>query len=234
LLKDADFVVGNLEGPITSYKSTSEGTVMGSPENYRFTFPTTTAQLLFQHNIKVVNIGNNHINDFGAEGISSTQKYLADAKVSYFGGLVGNTSIYRTSDKGIDLSFINYNQFGGDSPEKTAELIAGEHATGRKVVVYTHWGEEYTTPTERVRSIAKLFADNGADLIIGSHPHVIQEHEVIGDTPVYYSLGNFIFDQYFETSVTRGLGLLVHISKDKISIDEKPVSLNSDGRTCPI
>lgn len=233
LLKDADFVVGNLEGPITSYKSISEGTVMGMPENYRFTFPTTTAQLLFQHNIKVVNIGNNHINDFGSEGISSTQKYLTDAGVSYFGGLVGNTSIYRVSDDGINLSFINYNQFGGDSPEKTAELIASEHAAGRKVIVYTHWGEEYTAPTERVRSIAKLFANNGADLIVGSHPHVIQEHEMLGDTPVYYSLGNFIFDQYFDSNVIKGLALLVHISKNKITIDEKQVSLNSDGRSCP-
>lgn len=233
LLKDADFVVANLEGPITSYKSTSEGTAMGSPENYRFTFPTTTAQLLFQHNIKVVNIGNNHINDFGSEGISSTQKYLTDAGVSYFGGLVGNTSIYRVSDDGINLSFINYNQFGGDSPEKTAELIASEYAAGRRVIVYTHWGEEYTAPTERVRSIAKLFANNGADLIVGSHPHVIQEHEMLGDTPVYYSLGNFIFDQYFDSNVIKGLALLVHISKNKITIDEKQVSLNSDGRSCP-
>jgi AmmeMemoRadiSam system protein B len=234
LLKDADFVVGNLEGPITSHESISEGTVIGSPENYRFTFPTTTAQLLFQYNIKVVNIGNNHINDFGSEGISSTRKYLTDIGVSYFGGLAGNTSLYRLSDNGIDLSFINYNQFGGDSPEKTAELIASEHAAGRKVFVYTHWGEEYTTPTEQVRSIAKMFSENGADMIIGSHPHVIQEHEFIGDTPIYYSLGNFIFDQYFGPGVTKGLGILVHISKNKISIDEKPVSLNSDGRTCPI
>lgn len=233
LLKDADFVVGNLEGPITSYKSTSEGTVMGSPENYRFTFPTTTAQLLFQHNIKVVNIGNNHIDDFGSEGISSTQKYLTDAGVSYFGGLIGNTSIYRVSDEGIDLSFINYNQFGGDSPEKTAELIASEHTAGKKVIVYTHWGEEYTTPTERVRSIAKLFANNGADLIIGSHPHVIQEHEIVGNTPVYYSLGNFIFDQYFDSSVTKGLAVLLNISDERIGVKEYPLTLEKDGRTCP-
>ena len=234
LLKEADFVVGNLEGPITSHTSISEGTIMGSPENYRFTFPTTTAQLLFQHNIKVVNIGNNHINDFGSDGISSTRKYLTDAGVSYFGGLAGNSSIYRMSDNGIDISFINYNQFGGDSPEKTAELIASEHAAGRKVIVYTHWGEEYNTPTERVRSIAKLFADNGADLIIGSHPHVIQEHEMIGNTPVYYSLGNFIFDQYWNGSVTKGLTLLADISEDKIIINEKSVNLGSDGRTCSL
>jgi len=233
LLKDADFVVGNLEGPITSHESISEGTIMGSPENYRFTFPTTTAQLLFQHNIKVVNIGNNHVNDFGSEGISSTRKHLTDAGVSYFGGLAGNTSFYLASDKGIDLSFINYNQFGGDSPEKTAELIASEHTAGRKVVVYAHWGEEYTTPTERVRSIAKLFADNGADLIIGSHPHVIQEYEIIGNTPVYYSLGNFIFDQYFDSSVTKGLAVLLNISDERIGVKEYPLTLEKDGRTCP-
>jgi len=233
LLKDVDFVVANLEGPITSHESISEGTIMGSPDNYRFTFPTTTAQLLFQHNIKVVNIGNNHINDFGSEAISSTRKYLTDAGVSYFGGLAGNTSVYRVSNKGTDLSFINYNQFGGDSPEKTAELIASEHTAGRKVVVYTHWGEEYTTPTERIRSVAKLFADNGADFIIGSHPHVIQEHEMIGNTPVYYSLGNFIFDQYFDSSVTKGLAVLLNISDGRIGVKEYPLTIEKDGRTCP-
>lgn len=228
LLRDADFVVGNLEGPITANESISKGTAMGAPENYRFTFPTSTAATLFQHNIKLVNIGNNHINDFGLEGISSTQKYLTAAGVSYFGG----SSIYRASDNGVDLSFVNYNQFGGDSPEETANLISEEHTAGRTVIVYTHWGEEYAAPTERVRSIAKLFAEHGADLIIGSHPHIIQENEMIGNTPVYFSLGNFIFDQYWNSDVTRGLALLVHFSDDKISIEEKPIKLNSDGKTC--
>jgi poly-gamma-glutamate synthesis protein (capsule biosynthesis protein) len=102
------------------------------------------------------------------------------------------------------------------------------------VIVYAHWGEEYIDPPASVRKTAKLFAESGADLIVGSHPHIVQSNEMIGDTPVYYSLGNFIFDQYWNAKVTNGLALLVHISENKINIDERPVQLKTDGRTCPV
>ncbi|MCE9643979.1 CapA family protein [Candidatus Parcubacteria bacterium] len=234
LLKEADLVVGNLEGPITDHPSVSEGTEAGTPDNYRFTFPASTARLLAEHNVGLVNIGNNHIGDFGQSGIASTKKYLTEAGVSYFGGRSGDTHVYRTAINGIQLSFVSYNQFGGDSAGKVAKLISGERAEERVVIVYTHWGEEYVEPTDRMRNTAKLFAESGADLIIGSHPHIVQSQEVIGDTRVYYSLGNFIFDQYWNESVRRGLAVLAHISEDGISFEEKPVILKPDGRTCPL
>jgi AmmeMemoRadiSam system protein B len=233
LLHEVDVVVGNLEGPITEHTSVSMGTPMGSPNNYRFTFPITTAPLLVEHNIRIVNIGNNHSNDFGAAGIASTKQYLSDAGVAYFGGLADDNTVHRLTEKGVRLSFVNYNQFGGDAPETVAALIAREHEAGQTVLVYTHWGEEYTAVTERVRSIAQLFAESGASIIIGSHPHVVQEHEIIGKTPVYYSLGNFIFDQYWDGSVTSGLGLRLTITPGNISIEEMSVTLMPDGRTCP-
>ncbi len=261
LLKEADIVVGNLEGPITAHPSVSENSKIGAPENFRFTFPTTTAALLFDHNIKIVNIGNNHIGDFGREGIVSTKSFLTNAGVAYFGGLAGDSPVYRhtispdSSPRSIRakhaervISFVNYNQFGGDTPKTVAEKISAEHEQGNVVVVYTHWGEEYVEPTEHMRSTAALFARSGADLIIGSHPHVVQSHEMIGDTAVYYSLGNFIFDQYWNEQVSHGLALLVRISKvdaddtddgpsddgTEIIVEEKPVVMSRDGRTCEI
>ena len=233
LLQEADLVVGNLEGPITVEQSVSVGSVIGSPNNFRFTFPLGTANLLLQHHIQIVNIGNNHIDNFGREGIASTRDALTKAGVSYFGDIAGENMVYQTEVQGVGLSFINYNQFGGASAEKVAERITSEHLLGRKVIVYTHWGEEYIEVTGLVRGLAKLFAEHGADIIIGSHPHVIQSNEKIGNTLVYYSLGNFIFDQYWEARVTKGLTLLVHISKDQITVDERPVTLMPDGRTCP-
>ncbi len=232
-LKEADLVVGNLEGPITENASVSVGSVVGSSRNFQFTFPTSTAPLLFAHNVRLVNLGNNHINNFGSSGIASTKEYLTGAGVSYFGGLAGDSPVYRTTMHGINLSFVNYNQFGGDSARDVAALIATEHATGNTVIVYTHWGEEYVPPTEGVREIARLFAESGADLIVGSHPHVIQESESIGGTKVYYSLGNFIFDQYFDPEVRRGLTILVHIFPDHMNIEERPVTITPDGQTCP-
>jgi len=232
LLKNADFVLGNLEGPITDNSSISQGTVMDSPENYNFTFPTTTAEMLFKHNIKLVSIGNNHISNYGLAGMDSTRQYLSDAGVDYFGGLENNSSIYRTEDKGVKLSFVNYNEFGGDSVDKVAEIIATEHALGRIVIVYDHWGQEYSDDVEQIRGIAKLFALNGADLIVGSHPHIVLPREYIGNTLVYYSLGNFIFDQYWDPKAIQGLAILIKISDQKITAEEYPVVLNKDGRTC--
>jgi poly-gamma-glutamate synthesis protein (capsule biosynthesis protein) len=233
MLEQVDLVVGNLEGPITSYKSVSKGSEVGSPQNFQFTFPTTTAELLFDHNIKLVNIGNNHIRDFGLSGLESTREYLAKAGVGYFGGVASNTSAYVTEINGNKLSFVNYNQFGGDTRDTVAELISTEKGNGNIVIVYTHWGEEYVEPTSWMKTTAELFVQSGADMIIGSHPHVIQSSEVIGDTIVYYSLGNFIFDQYWDESVRSGLAVLVHISKDGITIEEKPVTIKPYGQTCP-
>ena len=232
LLKQVDLVVGNLEGPITTKASRSMGTVIGSRDNYHFTFPTTTAQMLFDHNIKVVSIGNNHINNEGKEGILQTQTFLHNAGVAYFGGLVGDSPVHHTVLQGHALSFINYNQFSGETKETVAKLITYEKSKGSTVIVYAHWGEEYKDVQPYVRRVAELFAENGADLIIGSHPHVILSHEMIGKTIVYYSLGNFIFDQYFNDHVMKGLALSVRISGSSMTIKEHYVNLTKDGRTC--
>ncbi|MBV9349561.1 MAG: AmmeMemoRadiSam system protein B [Patescibacteria group bacterium] len=233
LLRSGDFVVGNLEGPITTSPSTSEGTVIGSPQNYGFTFPTTTAALLFEHNVRVVNLGNNHIDNQGLSGISSTRTWLRSAGVGYFGGLAGGSSVYRTEDKGLKLSFVSYNQFGGDAPPLVASTIANERSAGRTVIVYAHWGTEYSEDVTALRPIAELFATSGAAVIIGSHPHIVLPHEYIASTLVYYSLGNFIFDQYFDPRVTQGLALLLAFDNGKVTAKEYPVVLDTDGRTCP-
>jgi poly-gamma-glutamate synthesis protein (capsule biosynthesis protein) len=233
LLAEADLVMGNLEGPITDNFSVSQGSVVGSPANYQFTFPPTTAALLARHNFKLVNLGNNHIGNFGWAGIGETKKYLDEAGVNYFGGLAGDSPVYQLDQNGFPLSFVNYNQFGGETAEVVAAQIAAERAAGRIVILYAHWGEEYSPASDYQREWAALFAASGASVIIGSHPHVIQSSELIGGTPVYYSLGNFVFDQYWEPAVRTGLALLLRVSESGITVEEKRVELIPDGRTCP-
>lgn len=231
-LKDSDLVIGNLEGPITENPSVSMFTTPGGDGNFTFTFPTNTAKVLAQNNIKLVNLGNNHIGNFGQEGIASTRKFLTDAGVEFFGGLGGNESIYRTKISGEKISFISFNEFGGDSASKVAQKISDEKKSGQMVFVYAHWGEEYSDVSERIKDTAKLFAKSGADLIVGSHPHVVQSSGKIGDTEVYYSLGNFVFDQYWDKEVSTGLLLEVHVGGGKLNVVEHKVSINRDGRTC--
>lgn len=228
LLQSADIVVGNLEGPITEHQSISIGSKMESPENYVFTFSTTTTSLLARHNIKLVNLGNNHIGDFGRTSIESTRNYLTKEGVHYFGGIGGDEPLYRMGS----ISFVSFNQFGGQAPEKVASVIAAEKAQGQKVIVYTHWGQEYSQSVVDIEEVAELFAKSGASAIIGSHPHVIIPRRDIESVPVYYSLGNFIFDQYFDSAVTKGLAVLLAIADGAITAQEYQLSLEPDGRTC--
>lgn len=234
LLKSVDFVVGNLEGPITDNPSISQGSEIGSPENFHFTFPVKTASILLLNNFGAVNIGNNHIGNEGLGGISSTKKFLSAAGVGYFGGLSGDEAIYRMDKNGQKISFVGFNQFGGSSPEKVAEIIKSEREAGREVFVYAHWGEEYSEDVSNLRPIAESFVKAGASLIVASHPHIILPNEKIGDILVYYSLGNFIFDQYWNDEVRKGEVLNVTISNGKISTEDRAIFLEKDGRTCPV
>lgn len=231
-LKSADLVVGNLEGPITENASKSLLSAVGSPNNFIFTFPTITAKLLAENNIKAVSLGNNHIGNFGKEGIVSTKRFLSDAGVSYFGGLSGDEEILRKNVGGQSISFVSYNEFGGDLVDKVSVKIKGEKEAGQKVIIFAHWGDEYVAPPQRIKNAAKKFVDAGADLIVGAHPHVILEDEIISEVPVYYSLGNFIFDQYWNEGVSTGLALEVYLKGDDMQITEHKVSIQRDGRTC--
>lgn len=234
LIERVDFAVGNLEGPITNAPSVSRGSVEGSPENYVFTFPPAVPALLLRHGFTLVNIGNNHIGNFGWEGVVSTREHLAAAGVGYFGGIGGSEPVARSDYGGVPLSFVGYNEFGGATPQEVAQKIIKERAEGRVVVVYTHWGDEYSTANARLAPIARMFVEAGASAVVGSHPHVVGLHETIRGAPVYYSLGNFIFDQYFDEQVSHGLVLLLTIRADgSVAVEEQPVVLTPDGRTCP-
>ncbi|MBX9765104.1 CapA family protein [Patescibacteria group bacterium] len=235
LLSRSDFVVGNLEGPITDNPSVSRGTNPEDANHFRFTFPPIVAEALKRNNIDVVNVGNNHIGNFGKDGIQRTKDYLESAGVAYFGGLSGDEPVYRKEASGIPLSFVSYNQFGGSSENDVTDVIRLEKSVGRTVLIYAHWGDEYASTTLPMKETAKLFADAGASAVIGSHPHVVLENEYIGNTLVYYSLGNFIFDQYWNDDVSHGRAVLLHISPDqnkKISVTEYTTILQTDGRVC--
>ncbi len=233
LLKSVDFVIGNLEGPITTQASISLGSIPGSAKNYVFTFPTTTAEVLARHNVRAVTLGNNHILNFGRDGAVQTHTYLDTAGVGYFGGSVGDEPIYRVDEYGEHLSFVAYNEFGGASAEAVAQRIYEESSLGRTVIVFAHWGTEYSTSIKNIQPLAILFAESGAKAIIGSHPHVVGQHEYLDHTPVYYSLGNFIFDQYFSTGTQHGLAVELTFGNGSVTnIEEYPLRIERNGQTC--
>ncbi len=240
ILESADMVVGNLEGPITAHPSRSIGTAPGDGDNYVFTFPVSTADLLARHNIRMVNLGNNHLLNFGAAGAASTTELLARAGVGYFGDpLRGSVAAGRFG--GVPVAFIGYNEFDAEigatqAASTTVAHIIAARADGYLPVVYAHWGDEYATSSSpEQRALARRFVDAGAEIVIGSHPHVVQEHEFYKGAYVYYSLGNFVFDQYWNAEVSRGLLLEVELTGAGVSwVREIPVELGRDRRTCPV
>lgn len=246
VLGGADLVVANLEGPITEHASVSASSAPGDAFNYTFTFPPATAELLYEHNIRMVNLGNNHILNFGREGARSTTRYLQDAGVAHFGLPAGasaqagepmESTVAAGTINRIPFSFINYNEFsGGGAASTTVVQIRRARGAGHIPVVYTHWGIEYaTTSSAYSRELAHSFVDAGAEIVIGSHPHVVEESETYRGKRIYYSLGNFIFDQYMNDDVQHGLLLEVTFGPSGVQVvKEIPIELQEDRRTCPV
>lgn len=242
VLSRADLVVANLEGPITDNPSVSQDSEPGDGNNYTFTQPPLTGPLLYKHGIRLVNIGNNHMLNFSREGLVRTKEYLDAAGVGHFGDpdAMEAEKVARITIGGVPFSFVNWSDWNSDNTDHTVVQVREEAQSGRVVVVYTHWGVEYaTTSLPRVQVLAHQFVDAGASIVIGSHPHVVQQHEVYNGKDIYYSLGNFIFDQYWTDAVDHGLLLDVTFTNppaggNVASIKEIPVVLQHDRRTCPI
>ncbi len=230
----ADLVVANLEGPITDKPSVSEASAEGTRDNYVFTFPVETARLLQQENIRLVNIGNNHILNFQEDGVRQTKTFLKEAGVDFFGSpLSGDERTNIQTLSGVRIGFVNYNEFIWKGREKALDDIAVVKGAVDFVVVYTHWGKEYVEASAGMKTLAHEFVDAGADLVIGSHPHVVQEKEAYRGKWIYYSLGNLIFDQYFRPETQAGLVVraVFDLQKKSISLTELPVRLKTNGRT---
>jgi poly-gamma-glutamate synthesis protein (capsule biosynthesis protein) len=236
LFKTEDLVVANLEGPITGSTSIAQFSQPGDGNNFTFTFPTSTAELLYAHNVHMVNLGNNHIFNFHLAGVHETENYLDKANVGHFGDpdKTEPDKVARIEIHGLQFSFVNWSDWTSDNTDITAEQVKKEHDAGRIVIVFTHWGEEYLPATSREKRLAHDFVDQGADLVIGTHPHVVQEHEVYKGKNIYYSLGNLIFDQYFSDAVDHGLTVEVHFDDQGVKdVKEIPVELQQNRQTCP-
>lgn len=236
VLLPADLVVANLEGPITNAEPVSFSPESPDYNHYKFTFPLATAPLLKRHNVGVVNLGNNHMLDFSRDGLVETVAALDYAGVRHFGNpdLAEDDKVLRIELKGIPLSFINWSDWNSDKTDHIVAQVRKEKESGRIPIIFAHWGDEYAPTPERTKVLARQFVDAGAALVVGSHSHIEGEHEIYKGVHIYYSLGNFIFDQYFDESVRNGILLDVEVSHDGVfAVTKIPIVLNTDGRTCP-
>lgn len=222
----------NLEGTITNNPSVSVGTNETQKGHFIFTFsPEKTKSFLSENRIGMVSLGNNHSLNFGKEGMVETKNNLKNFGVEYFGDPTDKNSFISKEINGEKIGFVNFNQFSAISLEKTIENIKNLKKENNFVIVYTHWGQEYQLKQNNAQeNLAHLFIDNGADLIVGSHPHVVQPLEIYKNKAILYSLGNFVFDQYFSEDVKNRLAVAVAISKEKTEFVLEPLYTQKNGQ----
>ena len=230
VLRSADIAFGNLENPVSA-----RGINIGSIYSFRAK-PEVVEGLEFA-GFDVMSIANNHIFDWGAEAIRDTISILLSGGISPIGagasykeandpvimkvgntriGLLGYTTLYPQSLVATDVG-------AGISDISNAEsAVAALRDEVDLVIVSLHWGEEYqTTSNDEQKELGRGLIDSGADVIIGHHPHVIQEIEEYNGGLIIYSLGNFVFDQSFSDATRTGMVARVTIKNKKIAGIEK-------------
>ncbi len=220
LFKSADIVVVNLEGPITSNKSKTVLSNGKTGKELIFTFDPKATSSLVKAGISIVSLANNHTDNFGNSGIQETKKWLSEAGIQWFGDHRNSSSTELVmSKKGMNIAFVGYHAFqkGFDRVLDHTKMLSEQ---GHFVIVMPHWGEEYATTTSTlVKTQARDLVAAGANVIVGAHPHVVQEKVWMGNVPVIYSLGNLLFDQHFSKDVMKGNLLELKLVRNGASIE---------------
>lgn len=233
----ADGVFMNVEGPVSAI-----GKNVGS--KYSFAMNEKIIPALIANNIKMVSFANNHVGDRSLTGFSDTLNNFKKYELPFSGA--GNNKADASSVKiilinGLRIGFIACSDVGPDwlkatettpgqllcSDPKLPEYITTAHDQVDFLVFSAHWGLEYKPRTTRQQTLAHMVIDNGADMVIGHHPHVVQETEYYKEKFIAYSLGNFIFDQYFSDATMQGLLVDATIEKHGIkNITLKTIELD--------
>lgn len=216
-----DIAWANLEGPLSDVEVTQDR----QPDDLVFLFSKQGIAALTYLKLTTIGLANNHTANQGRAGLDTTRQMLESVNLDWVGDPSGinDTSVKRYTYDGIAVSLIATNVFDGDVTGLT-ELIAEEKSAGNFVIVLPHWGNEYqTVHSSRQESLATDWITAGADLIIGMHPHVVQDAQVIDGKLVIYSLGNFVFDQTFSKETQQGLIVTGSLSEDELKLVLVPI-----------
>ena len=224
LFKNKDISIANLEGPISATPTQDDY----PDRSLVFNFSPQTVGVLQKLGLNAVSLGNNHSLNAGNAGYLNTVKVLSDASIKPIGHQTGfdEASIGRF-DTQIPVSIITMNLLENINKDEIINAIKKEKDNGKFVIIFPHWGNEYQAKhSASQENYAKSWVNAGADLIIGSHPHVVQDFEVIDNVPVVYSMGNFVFDQSFSEETQEGLLVGGTIDTTSITLTFYPTDLH--------
>lgn len=217
---NADLAITNLEAPIT------EGTnsILKAGPNIKLN--KNALKPLNRFNFNLVTLANNHILDYDEEGVVSTIKHCNKNNINYVGAGENINEARKLFKIKIDSKIVGVinvaenefctateNSFGANP----VNLISNHNdiVQAKKEVdclfVIAHGGREhYQLPSPKTRERYRFYASSGADVVVAHHPHCYSGYEIYGETPIFYSLGNFIFDykkKYQRGMWTEGYGV---------------------------
>lgn len=179
-----DITIVNFEGTLTSSNNRAQKT-------FTFKGPSGYASILTKGSVEVVNLANNHTMDFGQSAFADTKRSLKKKKIKY---CCNETIAYKTV-KGVKVAFLGFNQLNGISESQVKNGITQAKKKRAKIIIVSfHWGiEKSYNPTARQKAMGHYAIENGASLVLGHHPHVLQGIEKYKGRYIVYSLGNFCF-----------------------------------------
>ena len=179
-----EFSMVNLEGPLCDE---------GNPVQKKHVFhgPTAYVNCLTENSVEAVTVANNHSMDYGASGYASTLAVLEQAGVPY---VERDSTAVVTTENGLTIGLYAAVYYKLDVEDMTAKIAALREQGVDLVIFAPNWGVEGTyRPTEEQERVGHAAIDAGADIVFGSHPHVLQPIEEYGGGILFYSLGNFSF-----------------------------------------
>jgi poly-gamma-glutamate synthesis protein (capsule biosynthesis protein) len=186
IFEDDDLTVVNMEGTLTTGGSRADKTFAfkGKPEY---------AKIFSSSSVEAASLANNHSKDYGTDSYTDTIEAMEAEGVQTF----GYDRIAYTEIKGVKVALVGayaLNETYDYVKEMTDNIAKAREEGAQLVLVYVHWGiEKEYVPNETQMSMGHAAIDAGADLVIGSHPHVVQGYEVYQGRYIVYSLGNFCF-----------------------------------------
>lgn len=205
-LLQADYVVANAEGPITARTKWGDPTA-----DYSYNSQPEAAAAFAAAGVDALSLANNHSMDRGPEGLADTISNAEASGISTFGAGDTPTSaaapLLVTTDAG-NVAVVGFGEDFGElarvSDQRPGMTVLredrirsayfnAEAAGADYVVAFVHWGDNYLPVNQQQKGWAKIFADTGYDLVIGTGPHIAQPIRVVDGMPVAYSLGNFVF-----------------------------------------
>lgn len=202
---------------------------------FSFSVAADIARSLADSGVTHAGLANNHAFDFGADGYRNAHTVLTDAGITAFGHPAEITALEITY---VEIGEVTvaivplHTVFGKPNEEMVRLAFAEASALSDLQIAYVHWGVEYELIHDPLQEkMAGEWIRAGADAVVGHHPHVVQDIARIDGAPVFYSLGNLLFDQYWNAEVRSGLLLSVTEAEGRLSFTLMPIV--SEERSVP-